>query len=67
MSTATTDFEIADHGSIIILKPLNDYARYWIDDNLDPEGQWGFGGAVIERRFFEPIYDGLVADGLTIS
>jgi hypothetical protein len=62
-----TDFDIADHGSLIILRPVSAEARDWIDDNLDPNTQWGFGGAVIERRYFQPIYEGVVNDGLTIS
>lgn len=65
--TAQTDFEIADHGSIIILRPTSDNAKYWVDYNIPEDAQWGFGGVVIERRYFEPIYDGISADGLTIS
>ena len=60
-----TDFTLADHGSIIILAPVSDDARYWIDDNLDPETPW-FGKA-IERRYFEGIYTGIINDGLTVS
>ena len=62
-----TDFILADHGSIIILAPVSDDARYWIDDNLDPETPWFGKGAAIERRYFEDIYTGIIHDGLTVS
>lgn len=61
------DFDIADHGSIIILRPLTEDARYWVDDNLSPDTQWFGGGAAIERRYFEPIHAGVLDAGLTIS
>ena len=63
----TTDFDIADHGSIIVLRPVSTEAREWTDDYLPEDAQWGFGGVVIERRYFEDIYNGIVSDGLTIS
>lgn len=61
------DFDIADHGSIIILRPLTEDARYWVDDNLSPDTQWFAGGAAVERRYFPPIYAGVLDAGLTIS
>lgn len=61
------DFDVADHGSIILLRAISAEAKDWADEYL-PEDAQTFGGAiVIERRFFEPIYDGIIADGLTIS
>lgn len=62
-----TDFDITDHGSIVILRPVSAQAREWTDEYIPEDARWGFGGVVIERRFFEPIYDGITADGLTIS
>lgn len=63
----TTDFDITDHGSIVILAPVSTDARDWIDENLDPETQWFGRGAAIERRYFEAIYDGITNDGLTVA
>lgn len=62
-----TDFIVRDHGSIIILEPQTTAAKEWTDDHL-PEtlGGWPVG-TVIERHYFEPIYHGITADGLTIS
>lgn len=63
----TTDFDIADHGSIIILRPVSTEARYWVDDNLPADTPWFGRGVAVERRYFDAIYDGITADGLTIS
>ena len=67
MTTTPDDFDVTDHGSIIILRPLTADGRYWIDDNLPGDTPWFARGAAIERRYFEAIYDGIIADGLTIS
>lgn len=63
----TYDFSVTHHGSIIILTPQTDAGETWIGDNLPEDAQtWGRGN-VIEHRYFDPIYDGILADGLSIS
>jgi len=62
-----TDFIVQDHGSIIILEPQTTMAKDWIADNLQEDACGWPSGHVIERRYFEDIYDGITADGLTIS
>jgi hypothetical protein len=32
-----TDFQIADHGSIISIKPVSEAARTWVDENVVSE------------------------------
>lgn len=62
-----TDFTVQDHGSIVILTPQTPEAQGWADEHLPYDGRWFRNGFAIERRYFEPIYDGITADGLTIS
>lgn len=62
-----TDFIVQDHGSIIILEPQTTAAKAWADERFPEDAQNWANGTVIERRFFEPIYDGIISDGLTIS
>jgi hypothetical protein len=31
------DFQIADHGSIISIKPVSEAARTWVDENVVSE------------------------------
>jgi hypothetical protein len=62
-----TDFSTMYHGSIIVLTPQTDAAGAWVAENLPEDAQtWGRGTA-IDARYFEPIYHGITADGLTIS
>ena len=62
-----TDFNVQDHGSIVLLMPLNDSAEAWIAEHL-PEDAQRFGLSVaIERRYFEAIYHGIINDGHTVS
>jgi hypothetical protein len=47
-----TDFQIADHGSIISIKPVSEAARTWVDENVVSEPwQWAQGALCVETRF----------------
>lgn len=60
------DFEVQNEGTILVLHPLNDAAREWIDEHLYTEQtQWWGGGIVIEHRYVEDILDGIDGAGLT--
>ena len=63
----STDFIAQDHGSLIILVPQTTVAKDWADEHFPEDAQNWASGTVIERRYFEDIYDGITADGLTIS
>ena len=63
----TTDFIVQDHGSLIILLPQTTVAKDWADERFPDDAQNWASGTVIERRYFADIYDGITADGLTIS
>lgn len=62
-----SDFDIQDAGSFVVLYAITSAAVDWRDENLPEDAQQWAGGTVIERRYFEPIYNGIIADGLTIS
>jgi hypothetical protein len=62
-----TDFVIRNEGSIIILSPISDRARAWVDINLTLE-TWQDPTAIpIEPRMFEDLADGIVAEGMSIG
>ena len=47
-----SDFQIADHGTIISIRPLNEAARQWLDENVVSEPwQWVQGALCVETRF----------------
>ena len=63
----TPDARFSDHGSIILMTPLSQAAKDWIKEHLPQEVIW-FGDAIaIEPRYAGDIFDGLIADGLTLS
>jgi hypothetical protein len=44
-----SDFQIADHGTIISIRPLNEAARQWLDENVVSEPwQWVQGALCVE-------------------
>ena len=57
----TSDFHVANHGSICILTPLSELCRQWVEDHVGDENTqtWGRFGVVIEPRYLEPILEGL--------
>jgi hypothetical protein len=45
---------VENHGSIVLLRPLDEDARTWLDEHLDPDGQ-SWGGAKAVRRIYDPL------------
>ena len=47
-----SDFQITDHETVISIRPLNDAARQWLDENVVSEPwQWVEGALCVETRF----------------
>ena len=47
-----SDFSISDHSTIILIQPLNEAARRWLDENVVSEPwQWVQGALCVEARF----------------
>lgn len=61
----TTDFTLAAHGSICLLRPVTLEATAWVTENIPDDAQWFGGAVVVEPRFVGPLIDGIVNDGLT--
>ena len=45
--------------SIYILRPLTAAARTWLTDNV-PEGTYAMGGVVVEPRYLDDIWEGII-------
>ena len=61
------DFEIANHGSIIGLRPMNDRARDWLQENTNAEPWQWFGGMLcMDPRCASILFAGLQEDGFTL-
>jgi hypothetical protein len=66
-SSPTPDFEIENHQSIFLLRPLTPAAESWIEQFL-PQDRMPFGSAVVvEHRYISEIVEGIRNDGLVVS
>ena len=55
-------------GSIVLVRPLSEAAKAWIEENVALEGWQWFGGAfACEPRMVEALLDGIVADGFAVG
>ena len=62
----TVHFEVENHGSIWLFRPLTDPAMDWVNENLPEDAMW-FGDAVaIEHRLIGAIVEGAANDGLRV-
>jgi len=63
-----SDFQIADHGSIISIKPVSGAARSWVDENVVSEPwQWLGGALCVDIRGARDLIDEIAAEGFEIS
>ena len=63
-----TDFRIADHGTVITIRPMNEAACQWLDENTVAEPwQWLDGALCAENRFARDLIDEIADAGFEIS
>jgi len=62
------DVEVKNEGSVVLLIPMSDRGKDWIDENLQLESwQWYGNAAAVEARYADPIVDGMMDDGLEVK
>jgi hypothetical protein len=63
-----SDFQIADHGTVISIRPLNDAASHWLDENVVSEPwQWVQGALCVETRVARDLVVELEGAGFEIT
>ena len=63
-----TDFQIADHGSIIWIKAVSEAARSWVDENVVSEPRQWLGDALcLDIRCARNLIDEIATEGFEIS
>jgi hypothetical protein len=64
-----TDIEIENHGSIMLLRPVSDSGRAWVEENVyqDDETQYWGNALVVEPRYISDIFFGAMEDGLSVG
>ena len=63
-----SDFQITDQGSIFLIRPLNEAARQWLDENVVTEAwQWVEGALCVEARFARELVAEITDAGFEIT
>ena len=66
--TYLADVRIENHGSIILLRPLTNGGKSWLDENITGDEVQYMGNAVVcEPRYVENIVAGMIADDLEVE
>lgn len=61
------DFIVETHGSIYLLRPMNDRAKQYLKATVDAEPYMYFGEALaVERRYISEIVRGAIEDGYIV-
>lgn len=50
---------IMDMESVVLLAPLTESARGWLQRSVTPDAQWWGGALVCERRYVAPLVEGV--------
>lgn len=61
------DVNVEVAGSIVLVFPLTDAARQWIDDHINEDAPRWCGGIAVEPRYAGDLLNGMAEDGLDIS
>ena len=56
----STPAEVEDHGSLCLVRPLEDWAEEWLKENTD--GTWWCGALVVEPRYVDDLLNGLAME-----
>lgn len=62
-----TDFSVENYGSIVLLRPLSELGRAWVEENVSQEGFQPFWpNVLIEPRYVSDILQGLANARLAV-
>jgi hypothetical protein len=63
-----SDFQITDQGTIFLIRPLNEAARQWLDENVVSEPwQWVQGALCVDARFARDLLNEIDEAGFGIT
>lgn len=54
-------FDVENHGSIVLVRPLTADVRDWLVEHTD--GEWFGSALVVEPRYVEPLVAALIEEG----
>ena len=67
--TKSPDFSFRDEGSIVLLTPLSPSAHEFVEERIGSENGYQpmWPTVVIERRYFDDIAEGILAENMVIA
>ncbi len=65
--TIEFDIRVENHGSIFLVRPLNELAEDWLKEHTGPETQRLGKAVAVEGRYIEDFVKGMQEDGLTVG
>jgi hypothetical protein len=62
-----SDFQVESHNSVVLIRPLTDAAREWLDEHCPKDGEHTYyaGALVVEPRYLNDLLIRMDNDGLT--
>jgi hypothetical protein len=60
-------FYIENHGTIVLVRPLTDDVKTWLEENVEEAAMWYGGALVVEPRYVEALLEGLTQEGFVAS
>lgn len=61
------DLDVEDHGSVVLLRPLNDAASAWMREKCEaPAWAWTGGALAVDHRMVMAIVEGARSDGFEV-
>lgn len=67
MQTDFADFQVQNHGSIVLLEPISVQASEWLELHIGDDAQFWGNSVVVEPRYLQNIVAGIRDDGLTVG
>jgi hypothetical protein len=62
------DFELIDHGTIVLVMPITDAAREWLEQHVAHDRiMWTRGSIPVEPRYVDNLVTGVLGDGMNVG
>jgi hypothetical protein len=68
MTTVNPDILIANHGSVVILKPVSNQGALWLESNIGQDSGYQpmWPSVLVESRYVQAVLEGAISDGLVV-
>lgn len=61
------DIRLENHGSVFLVRPMNDKAQEWLKNAVQEDAQWLGNALAVEPRYVAGLMEGLSDEGFQVS